>query len=134
MLPGPDRAPHIHHGYPSASTDARTPGGHSQASRPAEALRARAAQYAAAHPPKPATPPPDPGRVLATAPRPDGTELRVSWHLFEGKPYLRVAPWQRGTDGAWWPVKGRGCTVKVRELGVLAEGIALAMDAAEGAL
>lgn len=71
---------------------------------------------------------PDPGTVLATAARPDGTELRVSLHSFEGKPFVRVAPWQRSGE-TWWPVKGRGVTVKVRELATVAAALLDAIDA-----
>lgn len=95
----------------------------------ADELRARASRFAAARPAPAAANAPDPGQVLATAVRPDGSELRVSLHHYEGKPFLRIAPWQRGSDGAWWPVKGKGVSVKVRELGAVAEGLAGAMDA-----
>jgi hypothetical protein len=65
--------------------------------------------------------------ILAAVPRPDGTELRVSLQRFEGRPFLRVAPWHRG-DGGWWPVKGKGVTVKVRELRVVVEGLVRAAE------
>ena len=72
---------------------------------------------------------PDPGRVLASYARPDGTELRVSMHTYEGKPFVRVAPWQRSGE-AWWPIKGKGVTVKVRELATVAAALLDAIDAA----
>lgn len=95
----------------------------------ADNLRTRSAQFTASRPAPAASKAPDPGQVLSTAVRPDGTELRVSLHHYEGKPFLRIAPWQRGSDGAWWPVKGKGVSVKVRELGAVGEGLAAAMDA-----
>lgn len=91
-------------------------------------VRARARAFREAHPARTATPAPDPGRILAEVPRADGTVLRVSVHLYEGKPFVRVAPWAPGEGGAW-PVKGKGCTVRVRELAAVAEGLAAAMDA-----
>lgn len=96
-----------------------------------EGFRARAEGYDRAHNP-PANDhgeKPDEGKVLAKCARPDGTELRVSLHSFEGKPYVRVGPWQRGRDGAtWWPVKGKGTTVRTRELGAVVRALIDAMD------
>jgi hypothetical protein len=74
---------------------------------------------------------PDQGQVLARVSRPDGTEMRVSSHLYEGKPYLRIGPWQRGEGDSWWPVKSKGTTVKVRELGDVVVGLLAAMEAAK---
>jgi hypothetical protein len=65
--------------------------------------------------------------VLARVPRGDGTEFRVSLHTYEGKPFVRLAPWSNG-----WPVKGKGATVKVRELGAVVAGLCDAMDAIDG--
>lgn len=99
----------------------------------ANAIRARAERWQRDHQRPANTNAPDPGEVLARAPRPDGTELRVSLHHYQGKPFLRIAPWQRGEGDTWWPVKGKGCTVKVRELGAVALALAAAMDRCEGA-
>lgn len=99
---------------------------------PVDALRARAANAVTqqkARDARASADAPDPGTVLATAARPDGTELRVSLHSFEGKPFVRVAPWQRSGD-AWWPVKGKGVTVRVRELATVAAALLDAIDAA----
>lgn len=94
------------------------------------ALRARVEAHQRAHPARPAPAPPDPGRILARFSRPDGTELRVSLHSYEGKPYVRVAPWQSSAPDAW-PVKGKGSTVRVRELAGVAAALLDAMDAME---
>lgn len=88
------------------------------------ALRRRAA----AAPAPRAAAPPDVGRIIARVPRTDGTELRVSVHEYQGKPFVRVGPWQSNAPDAW-PVKGKGTTVKVRELGALAAGLLDALDA-----
>lgn len=97
-----------------------------------ERARMASAKFA---PPTTAKPPqaPDPGEVLAEVPRGDGTVLRVAWRTFEGKPFATIAVWERGTAGAWWPVKGKAVTVRVRELGEVLEGLVKAAErAAEG--
>ncbi len=96
-----------------------------------EALRARASTAVERERPAPAaTDAPDPGRVLLAVARPDGSEFRVSLHRYEGRPFVRVAPWQRGGGGSWWPLKGKGATVKVRELAGVAKALLDALDAA----
>jgi len=95
----------------------------------AAALRARLDAHQRSHPARPAPPPPDPGRILARMPRQDGTELRVSLHYYESKPFVRVGPWQSSAADAW-PVKGKGATVKVRELAAVAGALLDALDAA----
>ena len=57
--------------------------------------------------------PEDSGIRLATFPRPEG-ELRFTWNVYEGKPYLRFQLWSKGDDGSFWPVKGQGFTIKVK--------------------
>lgn len=89
--------------------------------------RSRAAQWQRDHQQPANTNAPDPGRVLAVVPRGDGTEFRVSLHTYEGKPFVRLAPWSNG-----WPVKGKGATVKVREIGAVVAGLCDAMDAIDG--
>ena len=73
---------------------------------------------------------PDPGRVLVALPRVDGTELRVSLHTYEGRPFVRVAPWSRGPGGDSWPVRGKGSALKVRELAAVAAALLDALDVA----
>ena len=93
--------------------------------------RARAASSKFAPPPT-AKPPqaPDPGEVLAEVPRGDGTVFRVAWRTFEGRPFVTLAVWERGTGGAWWPAKGKAVTVRVRELGEVLEGLVKAAERA----
>ncbi len=99
---------------------------------PREALRDRARAFQASHPPAPKRPPPeDHGERLATVPRGEGVELRVAWCLYEGKPYVSVRQWERSGDGSYWPTKGKGITVKVRELGAVVEALVTAMDKAD---
>lgn len=99
------------------------------------ALRARAAALAS---PKASTSRegPDPGEIIADIPRADGTVLRVAVKRYHapnakpgdpGAPCVDVRVWQSGEPGAW-PVKGKGCTVRPRELAALASAL---LDAAE---
>lgn len=97
-----------------------------------EALRARAATAIERQRPANTSTAeaPDPGKVLASIARPDGTQLRVSAHTYEGRPFVRVAPWSSRDGGAtWWPVKGKGASVKVRELAAVAAALLDAIDA-----
>lgn len=73
--------------------------------------------------------PEDTGIRLATFPRPEG-ELRFTWNVYEDKPYLRFQFWSKGDDGTFWPVKGAGLSIKVKELPDLAEGVQKALDLA----
>ena len=73
--------------------------------------------------------PQDTGIRLATFPRPEG-ELRFTWNVYEDRPYLRLQLWSKGDDGSFWPVKGQGFTIKVKELPDLADGIQTALDMA----
>lgn len=94
-----------------------TPGEVSRAlSAAARTLDARAANPAGA----------DPGEILCQLPRGDGTELRVSIHHYEGRPFVRLAPWSGG-----WPVKGKGATVKPRELAAVVVALGRALEQLE---
>lgn len=80
-------------------------------------------------------PPQETGERLATLPRGDREELRVSWDVFRGgdgqeRPFLSLRVWQRDADGGWWPVKGKGIAIRVRELAGVGEGIIKAIDRA----
>jgi hypothetical protein len=69
-------------------------------------------------------PPAENGRRLATFPRGDGAEMRVNLSEYQGKPFVSLRLWERDQDGAWWPVKGKGCSVRMNEAGELAEVLA----------
>jgi len=70
------------------------------------------------------------GEVLATFPRkgPGGRdqELRVVLDEYQGHRYIAIRLWQRDGRGGWWPVKGKGVSIRLRE----AEGVAVALDRA----
>jgi hypothetical protein len=80
---------------------------------------------------RPATPPAENGRRIATLKRSDNEEVRVNWSEFEGKPFLSLRFWKRGDDGQWWPDGKRGISIRIRELPDLAAAIAEALDLAE---
>ena len=70
------------------------------------------------------------GERLATIARGEDEQLRLAWDEFNGAPYLSIRVW-RSENGTWWPDKTKGCSVRVRELGDFAEGIAAAIDRAQ---
>jgi hypothetical protein len=61
--------------------------------------------------------PVDHAQVLVAIPRGDAEELRVSLDEYEEHPFVSIRVWAQGRDGQWWPVRGKGVTVRVRELG-----------------
>jgi hypothetical protein len=68
-------------------------------------------------------PPVDRGERLATFARGDGVEMRVSRAEYQGRPFVSLRVWERDQAGAWWPVKGKGCSVRMNEVGELAEAL-----------
>ncbi len=91
-----------------------------------ERLLAQARGGAKAEAPEPS------GELLASFPRkgPDGVrqELRVILDEYQGHAYIAVRLWQAGQDGAFWPLKGRGISVRLSE----AEAVAAALVKALG--
>lgn len=83
-------------------------------------------------PPEPRPAPQETGHRLATIPRGPGEELRLSLDTFEGRPYVNVRVWAIGSDGAYWPVRGKGVSVRIREIRAVAEALARAYDLTEG--
>ena len=81
---------------------------------------------------RPAPPVPT-GKLLARFPR-HGTgglaELRVVLDSFEGHEFIGLRVWQRDNDGSWWPMRGKGVSVRLSE----AEGVAEALLAAREAI
>jgi hypothetical protein len=68
------------------------------------------------NPPKPAAPPTDNGRRLATLARGNDAELRVTLSEFQDRPYCALRIWERGTDGHLWPARNKGLSVRISEL------------------
>lgn len=76
------------------------------------------------------TPPVERGERLATIPRGDSEELRVTWDAYEGRPYLSLRVWTCNARGEWWPDPKRGATVRRRELATFAEAVDAALERA----
>lgn len=74
---------------------------------------------------------PQPGRVLATFPRKDGQELRVTLDSFNGRPFLNARLWFTADDGTHRPTK-KGITVGSRDLRAFAGAILDAIDEIDG--
>ena len=61
--------------------------------------------------------PTDDGVKLGTLLRGPDVELRIRAKEFKGHSYLDIREWSRkAADQDFWPVKGRGVTLKPREL------------------
>jgi hypothetical protein len=59
----------------------------------------------------------DDGVKLATIPRGGDRELRIRWREFKGHHFVDVREWAASAQtGEWWPVKGKGVTIKAREI------------------
>lgn len=74
-------------------------------------------------------PPEENGVRLATIPRSDDEELRLSWAEYNGRHFLNVRMWTKSGEG-WFPQKDKGLTVRLHELADFADGIAKAVDLA----
>jgi hypothetical protein len=78
----------------------------------------------------PTGPPAPTGTLLAAFPRkgPDGVEqeLRIVLDAYEGRDYIAVRVWQRDASGAWWPLRGKGLSVRLGE----AQGVISALQQA----
>ncbi len=85
-------------------------------------------RYPAPEQPEAPTAPVERGRRLLTLPRGDGEELRANLDEFNGHPFLALRIWQKGQDGVWWPVKGKGISIRIRELEDVAEALRQAAE------
>jgi hypothetical protein len=88
------------------------------------------------YPEQPAPTPPEPtGRELAAFPRkgPDGLEqeLRIVLDCYQGRDYIAVRLWQRDRSGAWWPLKGKGVSVRLSEAEGASEALRKALRLVE---
>jgi len=77
--------------------------------------------------------PDDDGVKLATISRGGDREVRIRWREFKGHRFVDVREWAASAHtGGWWPVKGRGLSIKPRELeavlGALRQASELAAD------
>jgi hypothetical protein len=59
----------------------------------------------------------DEGVKLATINRGPNCELRLRWKTFKGFPFLDIREWSvNSSNSQWFPTKGKGVTIKPREL------------------
>ena len=72
-------------------------------------------------PPRQSEPPREDGKRLATFARGEGVELRVTLAEYQDRPYVSLKVWERNQAGAWWPVRGKACSIRIREIGELVE-------------
>ena len=63
--------------------------------------------------------------------RRDGEELSIVWSEYEGRPYLSLRIWTKGTNGVFYPDKARGFTIRLRELPDFADAIESALEEAD---
>ena len=75
------------------------------------------------NPPRPYSPPQETGQRIATFQRHAGEELRVNLAEYEGHPYVSLRVWAPGPDGQLLPIRGKGLSIKVREVAGLAEAL-----------
>jgi Transcriptional Coactivator p15 (PC4) len=85
-------------------------------------------KYASEAEPAPSTPPAERGQRLATIPRGRTEELRIALDEFEGRPYVALRLWAQGSDGGFWPVRGKGLSVRVKELDDVIAALGQARD------
>ena len=84
------------------------------------------------NPPRRTEAPQEQGRLLERFERGDGVELRATLAEFEGHPYISLRVWEPGDGGELWPCKGKGLSIRLREVDglveALREGAALARE------
>jgi hypothetical protein len=68
-------------------------------------------------------PPAETGQRLAVFPRSRDQELRVSLAEYGGHDYVSLRVWAMDQDGQWWPVRGKGCSVRLSEIGGLIDAL-----------
>jgi len=53
-----------------------------------------------------------------------GRELRIRGRTYKGHRFLDIREWSKNeTTAEWWPTKGRGISIKPRELADLAKAV-----------
>ena len=68
--------------------------------------------------------PTDDGVKLATITRGGDRELRIRFRDFKGHAFIDVREWAASPQtGEWWPVKGKGATIKPHELEAVIAGL-----------
>lgn len=71
------------------------------------------------------------GRTLAQIPRGSTEELRVALDEFAGHRYVALRLWRLDRrSGEWWPVKGKGVSIRLGELAEVVEALEIAANVA----
>jgi hypothetical protein len=68
------------------------------------------------NPPARPAPPDEKGERLATFPRGEDQELRVNLDQYNGHSFISLRIWEQGRDGDWWPVRAKGCSIRLSEV------------------
>ena len=80
-------------------------------------------KYADSYPASPA-PPQDEGEPIGVFQRSQGREeLRVVLKTFKDHPYVSIRVWERDQAGEFWPVKGKGVSIRISEAADVAEAL-----------
>jgi hypothetical protein len=75
-------------------------------------------------------PPRDEGYPLASFPRWDGEELRVSLAEYKGHPYVSLRVWWTDPAGRAHPLRGKGVSVRLGEIAGVVDALLQAGDLA----
>jgi hypothetical protein len=75
----------------------------------------------------------DDGERLATIGRAPNVELRVGLKEFKGHRFVRLQEWAVNMHNSqWWPSKGKGCSIKLRELDAVVAALLQAIEQSSG--
>ena len=78
---------------------------------------------------KPYQPMVDDGERLATIERGPNVELRFTLKKFKGHRFIRLQQWEADPHNSqWWPSKGKGFSIKARELDAIGADLIEAME------
>jgi hypothetical protein len=77
------------------------------------------------------SPPTETGHRLVCLPRGEDEQLRVTWSEYQGHKFVGVRMWTRDRQNRWWPDNRRGCSFRVRELGLVVKALNEAIQLAE---
>ncbi len=75
----------------------------------------------------------DDGERLATIDRGPNVELRIGLKEFKGHRFIRLQEWSvNAHNSQWWPVKGKGCSIKLREIDAVVAALNAARKTGQG--
>lgn len=74
------------------------------------------------------SPPQEQGERLATLPRNQNEELRINLAEYNGRPFIGLRIWAKGSDGNFWPVKGKGLSIRVAEIDEVIDALGQARE------